>query len=147
MKLGAAGITIFGRHGEKACQYGVQLPGDALLSLTCGGDRSVGATKDGAALIGMGSREELVDRDAETEEVGPPAHDLHGMGPGVVLHNLLGSKGIGAGNAATFNMFYWFNRAYRAHFSAHSMEGFKIAQLTRIASRAMMKGCSCPALQ
>ena len=72
-------------------------------------------------------------------ELGPPAHDLHWMGPGIVLHNMLGTKGIGAGNAATFNMFFWFNRAYRAHFSAHSMEGFKIAQLTRTASRAMMK--------
>jgi hypothetical protein len=71
-------------------------------------------------------------------ELGPPAHDLHAMGPGVLLGNFVGTRNVGAGNLAAFTMFFWFNRAYRAHFSAHSMEGFKIAQLTRIAARSMM---------
>ena len=71
-------------------------------------------------------------------ELGPPAHDLHGMGPGMLINNALGTENVSEGNLATFSMFFWFNRAYRAHFSAHSMEGLKIAQLKRIAARSMM---------
>ena len=72
-------------------------------------------------------------------ELGPPAHDLHGMGPDVLMHNALGTKAMGDGNMSAFAQFYWFNRAYRAHFSPHCMEGFKIAQQTRILSRSMMR--------
>ncbi len=72
-------------------------------------------------------------------ELGPPAHDLHAMGPDTVIHNAIGTHHLGTGNVAAFTMFFWFNRAYRAHFSAHDMEGFKIAQLTRTASRSIMK--------
>jgi hypothetical protein len=72
-------------------------------------------------------------------ELGPPAHDLHNMGPDMLIHNAIGTDALGKGNVATFSLFYWFNRAYRAHFSAHSIEGFKIAQITRITSRSMMK--------
>ncbi|MGD0093234.1 MAG: DUF6785 family protein, partial [Planctomycetota bacterium] len=71
-------------------------------------------------------------------ELGPPAHDLHFMGPGDLMHNALGTRNLGADNMATFGCFIWFNRAYRAHFSPHDMEGFKIAQIHRIAARAIM---------
>ncbi|MHC4717636.1 MAG: DUF6785 family protein, partial [Planctomycetota bacterium] len=71
-------------------------------------------------------------------ELGPPAHDLHFMGPGVLLNNAAGMRSLGDGNASAFSMFFWFNRAYRAHFSAHSMEGFKLAQVARIAARSML---------
>ncbi|NOY83042.1 MAG: hypothetical protein GXP31_18745 [Kiritimatiellaeota bacterium] len=71
-------------------------------------------------------------------ELGPPAHDLHFMGPDILLHNALGTTELGTGNVSTFALFFWFNRAYRSHFSAHSMEGFKLAQTARIRSRSMM---------
>ena len=71
-------------------------------------------------------------------ELGPPAHDLHAMGPGVLLTNVVGSKDIGTGNIGMISSFFWFNRAYRAHFSPHSMEGLKIAQQTRITARSMV---------
>jgi len=71
-------------------------------------------------------------------ELGPPAHDLHFMGPGVLLNNAAGVRNLGPGNASAFSLFFWFNRAYRAHFSAHSMEGFKLAQTARIAARSML---------
>lgn len=71
-------------------------------------------------------------------ELGPPAHDLHYMGPEMVMHNAVGTRGLGEGNLGAFSMFWWITRAYRAHFSPHSMEGFKLAQLTRITSRSMM---------
>ncbi len=72
-------------------------------------------------------------------ELGPPAHDLHGMGPEVLIHNAVGTRALGHHNLAAFSLFFWFNRAYRAHYSAHDIEGFKIAQLHRIASRAILK--------
>jgi len=71
-------------------------------------------------------------------ELGPPAHDLHFMGPDVVLSNAAGTRNLATGDITAFSMFFWFNRAYRAHFSAHSLEGFKVAQLTRIAARSML---------
>lgn len=71
-------------------------------------------------------------------ELGPPAHDLHNMGPDILIHNALGDRVLGKGNIAALSLFFWFNRAYRAHFSAHSMEGFKIAQLHKILARSMM---------
>ena len=72
-------------------------------------------------------------------ELGPPAHDLHYMGPEMLMHNAVGTKELGTGNISAFSLMWWFNRAYRAHFSPHSMEGFKLAQLTKIASRSMLK--------
>ncbi|HOE65712.1 MAG TPA: hypothetical protein PLO62_04230 [Candidatus Hydrogenedentes bacterium] len=71
-------------------------------------------------------------------ELGPPAHDLHGMGPDVLIMNALGATPLGKENLAAFTSFFWFNRAYRAHFSAHSLEAFKLAQVGRIASKSMM---------
>lgn len=71
-------------------------------------------------------------------ELGPPAHDLHAMGPETLINNAVGTENMSTGNLTTFSMFFWFNRAYRAHFSAHSMEGMKIAQLKRVVARSMM---------
>ncbi len=71
-------------------------------------------------------------------ELGPPAHDLHFTGPGIVMQNAIGSNALGSGNITAFASMWWFNRAYRAHFSAHSIEGFKLAQLTKTRSRSMM---------
>lgn len=70
-------------------------------------------------------------------ELGPPAHDLHAMGPDALIVSAVGDKGLTNQDLGAFTMFYWFNRAYRAHFSAHSIEGLKIAQLTRTTARAM----------
>ncbi|MCL5271710.1 MAG: hypothetical protein M1457_14410, partial [bacterium] len=70
-------------------------------------------------------------------ELGPPGHDLHNAAPNLLITDALGTHNLGKGDLATFSLFFWFNRAYRAHFSAHSMEGFKIAQLTRITNRAI----------
>lgn len=71
-------------------------------------------------------------------ELGPPAHDLHLIGPETLINNAVGTRHVSSGNLAAFSFFFWFNRAYRAHFSAHSMEGLKIAQLRRASARAMM---------
>jgi hypothetical protein len=71
-------------------------------------------------------------------ELGPPAHDLHAMGPEMLLNNAIGTRNLSHGNLGMFSTFFWFNRAYRAHFSAHSIEGMKIAQQSRLTSRSMI---------
>jgi hypothetical protein len=71
-------------------------------------------------------------------ELGPPAHDLHYMGPDILIQNALGTRALGPDTLGGLSMTYWFNRAYRAHFSAHSMEAFKLAQWTAIPARRMM---------
>lgn len=70
-------------------------------------------------------------------ELGPPAHDLHNCGPDKLLVNFYGTRGLDSHQHATLSLFFWFNRAYRAHFSAHGMEAYKIAQISRMTSRAM----------
>ena len=61
-------------------------------------------------------------------ELGPPAHDLHYAGADQFLSNAFGTKGLGMGNITMFSFFWFFNRAYRGHPMAHSLEGFKIGQ-------------------
>lgn len=71
-------------------------------------------------------------------ELGPPAHDLHHVGPDILIHNAVGTRNLGEENTAVFSQFFFFNRAYRAHYSAHSIEGFKIAQMQGMKSRSML---------
>lgn len=70
-------------------------------------------------------------------ELGVPAHDLHGMGPGVALTNAIGTRRLGASNLTMFSLFYSFNRAYRSHPMPHSLEGFKIAHQAGIGESRM----------
>ena len=71
-------------------------------------------------------------------ELGPPAHDLHYAGPDMLINNALGTVNVSKPDLGVFSLFYGFNRAYRAHYAAHGMEAFKIAQSTRITARSMM---------
>jgi hypothetical protein len=72
-------------------------------------------------------------------ELGPPAHDLHYVGPHTLIQNAVGNQSLPEGDRAVFGLFYWFNRAYRAHLSAHGIEGFKLAQISGIHARSMFK--------
>jgi hypothetical protein len=71
-------------------------------------------------------------------ELGPPAHDLHAMGPELLITNATGTAQADAGNLGAFSLFFGFNRAYRAHYAAHAAEGLKIAQSSRVTARSMM---------
>jgi len=70
-------------------------------------------------------------------ELGVPAHDLHLMGPGVVLSTAVGTRRLGVSNLTMFSLFYFFNRAYRCHPMPHSIEGFKIAHQSKISDSRM----------
>jgi hypothetical protein len=84
-------------------------------------------------------------------ELGPPAHDLHNGGPEMFLVNAFGARDLGPRNLTMFSMFFFFNRAYRAHPMPFQLEGLKIAERVRMDMRrlswAMMLaaawGCIC----
>jgi hypothetical protein len=71
-------------------------------------------------------------------ELGPPTHDLHFIGPYQSLYTIFGSKNLSGGSMAVFTLYYWFNRAYRCHPMPHQLEGFKMAQVSRVAMRGLL---------
>ncbi len=74
-------------------------------------------------------------------ELGPPAHDLHNAGPDQILTNVFGSDGrvLLPQQLTLLKLYFWFNRAYRAHPMPIQLESYKIAQQTGIPMRAMTK--------
>ncbi len=74
-------------------------------------------------------------------ELGPPAHDLHFAGPDQILTNIFGSDGriIPPRQLTLLKLYFWFNRAYRAHPMPIQLESFKIAQQTGIPMPAMAR--------
>jgi hypothetical protein len=69
---------------------------------------------------------------------GPPAHDLHYAGPEFILASSVGTESLGGQNLGVMTLFYGFNRAYRGHPMAHSLEGFKLAEQTGSSQRWML---------
>lgn len=82
---------------------------------------------------------------------GPPAHDLHFAGPDFILPTVLGTENISGSSLGVMSVFFGFNRAYRGHPMAHSMEGFRLADRVRMKQRVMLAaqmiavafGCLC----
>ena len=70
-------------------------------------------------------------------EFGPPAHDLHRMGPEVVLTEMFGTRSFGAADLTGLSWFWWFNRAYRSMPIAYQLDGMKIGQRTGTSQRYM----------
>jgi len=70
-------------------------------------------------------------------EFGPPAHDLHYMGPDVVMTAMFGTQAFSAQNLTGLSWFWWFNRAYRSIPIAYQLDGLKIAQRGNSSQRYM----------
>jgi len=70
-------------------------------------------------------------------ELGPPAHDLHAAGPDTIIPNLTGPGTLGTQNLSVLSLFFWFNRAYRSHPMPFQLEGFKLAERTRMSYRGL----------
>jgi len=70
-------------------------------------------------------------------ELGPPAHDLHNGGPDRIIASVLGPREIGTQSLSVFSMYFWFNRAYRSHSMPFQLEGFKMAERTRMSYRGL----------
>jgi hypothetical protein len=56
---------------------------------------------------------------------------LHFVGPNQTLYNLLGSRALGDQTLTTLSLFYWFNRAYRAHPMPTQLEALSMARATK----------------
>lgn len=68
-------------------------------------------------------------------ELGTPIHDLHFTGPEMIMTRVAGSESFSANNLTVFAIFFWFNRAYRAHPMPQQLEGFKLAEQSRASYR------------
>jgi len=71
-------------------------------------------------------------------ELGPPAHDLHYAGPDQMLPRFFGMRGLGPRNLTGLALTWFFNRAYRGQPIAPAIEGYKLAQQTRMSARHML---------
>ena len=65
-------------------------------------------------------------------ELGSPVHDLHWAGTHYTMVNTIGSRTFSPGNLAMFSFYQFFNRAYRGHIMPHQLEGFKLAERSRM---------------
>ena len=82
---------------------------------------------------------------------GPPAHDLHFAGPGEFLSQTIGTEHMDGQSLGVMTLFFGFNRAYRGHPMAHSLEAFRLGQQTNANQRlmffaqllAVFTGCIC----
>ncbi len=70
-------------------------------------------------------------------ELGSPVHDLHKVGPEVILTEAFGTKGIGKRSAIVFAFFWAFNRAHRSHPMPHQIEPMKMAEEVGAGQRAI----------
>ena len=71
-------------------------------------------------------------------ELGSPVHDLHFIGPDETLPKIFGTRRLGAANLTMFAYLFFFNRAYRGHPMPHQLEGFKLAERTRMNARRLL---------
>ena len=71
-------------------------------------------------------------------ELGTPVHDLHYSGPDEILTRALGTRRLGQGTLTMFSLFWFINRAYRSHPMPHQLEGFKLAERTRMHNRGLV---------
>ena len=55
-----------------------------------------------------------------------------------MMHRFFGMKTLGPANLTALSLTWFFNRAYRGHPVAPSLEGFKLAQQTRMSARRML---------
>jgi hypothetical protein len=71
-------------------------------------------------------------------ELGPPAHDLHFIGPEQVFATVYGTRALGPHALVLLSYFFWFNRAYRGHPMPNQLEAFKMAERTHVSPRAFL---------
>jgi len=65
-------------------------------------------------------------------ELGSPVHDLHRAGAHLMMVNTIGTRHFSVGNLTMFSFYQFFNRAYRGHIMPHQLEGFKLAERSRM---------------
>ena len=71
-------------------------------------------------------------------EFGSPVHDFHFAGPDYTLVYLLGTLNLRQRDMGMFHQLYWFNRAYRAHPVANTIEGLQMSSRARFSGRPIV---------
>ena len=72
-------------------------------------------------------------------ELGPPVHDLYGVGPDLIITRIMGTRRIGENSLTAMALLYWLNReSYRSFPMAHQMEGMKLAEGGNIHPRRLL---------
>ncbi len=71
-------------------------------------------------------------------ELGSPVHDLHFIGPDEMMPRIFGTRLLGPNNLTMFAYLFFFNRAYRGHPMPHILEGFKLAERSKINNRRLL---------
>jgi len=72
-------------------------------------------------------------------ELGPPTHELHFVGPDKLMTAAIGSKRFSPETLAGFALLYWTNYGYRCSPMPHQLEGFKIANQTKVKPSLIFK--------
>jgi hypothetical protein len=70
-------------------------------------------------------------------ELGSPVHDLHKIGPEVILTESFSPPRIGKGNLVMFSYFWGLTRAHRSHPMPHQLESMKLASETHTSQRGL----------
>jgi hypothetical protein len=71
-------------------------------------------------------------------EFGSPIHDFHWTGPDYTLTRVLGTVSMRQRDVGMLNQLYWFNRAYRAHPIASSLEGLQMSARAEASGRPIV---------
>jgi len=70
-------------------------------------------------------------------ELGSPVHDLHRIGPEMVLSEVAGPAALGKQNLIFYAYMWSFTRAHRSHPMPHQIEGMKLAGESRVDQRGV----------
>ncbi len=79
-------------------------------------------------------------------EFGTLIHDLHHIGPEVVLTSLFGSQSFPRRDLIGLSFHYWYNRAYRSHPMPHQMEAMKMQDLVAGTNKGVVLALTLAAL-
>lgn len=71
-------------------------------------------------------------------EFGSPVHDFHFTGPDYTIGYVGGTVNLRQQDLGMLTQYFWFNRAYRAHPVADSVEGLQMAARARSSARLMV---------
>ena len=71
-------------------------------------------------------------------EVGSPIHDMHFAGPEYLMVDAIGTRALGPKNLSILSFFWFLTRAHYSDVMPHQLEGFHLADRTRMDGRAIL---------
>jgi hypothetical protein len=71
-------------------------------------------------------------------ELGPPAHEVFGIGANVTLLTLIGPAHLSPGTLTAFSLFNFLNRSHRGNTMPQQLEGMKLAKRSGVALRSTL---------